>query len=95
MTEENSYHATVECTKPKALREKMREYWDLPHENSFLYSGKDWLLVLLDKCSKELGAKILLLLWRSWHLRCDAVFEEGKETIGNSANFLIAYASTL
>jgi hypothetical protein len=35
MTEENSFHATVACTKARALRKKMREYWDLPPEALF------------------------------------------------------------
>jgi hypothetical protein len=95
MTEENSFHATVACTKARALREKMREYWDLPPETMFQYTGKDWLLVLLDCCSKNQRTQVLLILWRSWHLRCDSVYEKGKETIMNSAIFLLTYASNL
>jgi hypothetical protein len=37
----------------------------------------------------------LLVLWRAWHIRCDAIYEKGKETIKNSVNFLLAYASAL
>jgi hypothetical protein len=95
MTEENSYHATVECTKAKALRDQMRQHWDLPPESSFQYTGRDWLLVLLDRCNKIQSACILLLLWRAWHLRCNVIYDDGKETISNSVNFLLSYASTL
>jgi hypothetical protein len=95
MTEENSFHATVSCTKARALREKMRDYWDLPPEKMFQYTGKDWLLILLDCCSKNQRAQVLLVLWRAWHIRCDAIYEKGKETIKNSVNLLLAYASAL
>jgi hypothetical protein len=48
MTEENGFHATVECTLARGLREAMRAHWVLPAERSFAYTGPDWLLVLLD-----------------------------------------------
>jgi hypothetical protein len=62
MTEENSFHATVSCTKARALREKMRDYWDLPPETMLRYTGKDWLLILLDRCNTNQRAGVLLVL---------------------------------
>jgi hypothetical protein len=62
---EDSFHATVECTKARALREKMRELWVLPKEEDFRRTGTDWLLILLDKTNKVMHQPILLLLWRS------------------------------
>jgi hypothetical protein len=38
MDEETSYHATVTCTKARALRDKMREHWDLPQESVFRHT---------------------------------------------------------
>jgi hypothetical protein len=37
--EEDSFHATVECTKGRALREKMTEFWALPKEEDFGRTG--------------------------------------------------------
>jgi hypothetical protein len=37
--DESSYHATVACTKSKALRQEMRKIWDIPNENSFKFIG--------------------------------------------------------
>jgi hypothetical protein len=62
MNEENSFHATVSCTKARALREKMRDYWDLPPETMLRYTGKDWLLILLDRCNTNQRAGVLLVL---------------------------------
>jgi hypothetical protein len=69
----------------------MRKCWNLPGENSFRYTGKDWLQVLLGSVEESTRAKILLLLWRAWHLRNDSIHNEGKESIERSASFLQAY----
>jgi hypothetical protein len=36
-------------------------------------------------------ARILLLLWRAWHLRNDCIHHDGKATIAESVSFLKAY----
>jgi ribonuclease HI len=69
----------------------MRNYWKLPDEKCFRYTGNDWLQVLLGSVDENTRAKILLLLWRSWHLRNDCIHNDGKETIERSASFLQAY----
>lgn len=89
MCDESSFHATVSCTKARALREKMREHWNLPPEFRFRQTGENWLLVLLGSCSTKQRAQVLLLLWRAWHLRCDVIHKNGKETIMNSVSFLL------
>jgi hypothetical protein len=78
---EDSFHATVECTKAKALRHKMRDYWQLPSEKKFSRTGKDWLLVLLDNTNKRMHQAILMVLWRAWELRNDIYHKKGKSTI--------------
>jgi hypothetical protein len=90
---EDAYHATVRCTKAMALRHAMRKCWNLPGENCFRYtgSGRDWLQVLLGSAEESERAKILLLLWRAWHLRNDSIHNEGRESIERYASFLQAY----
>jgi hypothetical protein len=62
---ENSFHATVACTKARAIRKEMRKVWNLPKEDDFRLTGRDWLLILLSKLSKETQGQVLLLLWRA------------------------------
>jgi hypothetical protein len=95
MCDETSFHATVSCTKARALRDKMREHWNLPPESRFRESGEDWLLILLGSCSNKQRSQVLLLLWRAWHLRCDIIHNKGQESIGNSVSFLLNYDATL
>jgi ribonuclease HI len=70
----------------------MRKRWKLPDERLFRYTGKDWLQLLLGQVDERTKARILMLLWRSWHLRNDVIHQEGRETIERSAAFLESYA---
>jgi hypothetical protein len=93
--EEDSHHATICCTKSRALRYEMRKHWDIPNESVFSFTGKDWLQNLMYKLNKKQRSQILMLLWRSWHLRNDAVHEKGEETVARSVTFLLGYDKVL
>jgi len=47
--DETSHHAVVSCPQARALRIAMSEHWHLPDDEQFRYTGKDWLLLLLDR----------------------------------------------
>lgn len=50
---ENSFHVTVSCPQAQGLGLAMRQHCNLPNEQQFRYTGPDWFLLLLDKCSVE------------------------------------------
>jgi hypothetical protein len=85
----------IRCTKSAALRDEMRRYWLLPEEKLFRFTGPDWLLILLNSVDTESKAKILLLLWQSWHLRNGIIHAHGTCSVTGSALFLISYAESL
>jgi hypothetical protein len=58
----------VVCPQARALRQAMSQHWNLPDEFFFSYTDKDWLLLLLDRVSKDLRGLILLVLWRAWQV---------------------------
>ena len=62
MEPETSYHTMVSCTKARALRHYLRREWSLPDEQQLIFTGHDWVLVLLSNIDDSMGAK-LLLLW--------------------------------
>jgi hypothetical protein len=43
----------------------------------------------------EQKAKVLLLMWRGWFIRNDAIFGKGEETIIGSTKFFMSYSETL
>jgi hypothetical protein len=53
MEEEEGYHATMSCTKEKALRQGLSNVWNLPLSLTLFFIGNEWVLVLLDKLNKE------------------------------------------
>jgi hypothetical protein len=67
----------------------------LSKEEDFRRTGTDWLLILLDKTNKVMHQAILLLLWRSWHLRNDICHAKRDATIEQSARFLRSYVHNL
>jgi ribonuclease HI len=94
MADEDAFHATVACTKARALREAMRGPWNLPGEQLFRKTGTDWLQILLGQVDELTRSRILMLLWRAWHLRNDIIHDTGMESIEHSRAFLESYNST-
>jgi hypothetical protein len=59
------WHAIVQCTKARALRHELRQFWDLPNEHQLKHSGPDWLLLLLASLDGRTRARTLLLFLAS------------------------------
>jgi ribonuclease HI len=95
MKEEDGYHAVMECTTARALRYEMRQLWDLPSEEEMSRSGKDWVLILLDKLNEKSRAMVMFLWWRAWHHRNDQIFGKGDASVKHSARYLDNYLNTV
>jgi ribonuclease HI len=92
---EDGYHATMRCTKSVALRQNLRNVWDLPDEKELQNSGEEWTLRILNSVNSEMRAKLMMLWWRAWHLRNNIIFGDGKAGIAHSSQFLNNYLSSL
>nr|XP_051228987.1 uncharacterized protein LOC127346758 [Lolium perenne] len=88
---EDAYHAVMTCTKANALRHCLRDVWELPAENLLRFSGDNWVLVLLDQCNEDMRAKLIFLWWRSWHMRNNVIYGDGKCGVKQSALFITSY----
>jgi hypothetical protein len=75
MENEDGYHAVMTCTVAKAIRHEARKFWELPLETDLVYTGKDWVTVLLDKLDEETKTKIMFIWWRAWHHRNNIIFD--------------------
>jgi hypothetical protein len=83
------------CTKARALRQGLSKIWDLPDEKDTPYTGTDWVLILLDRLSKDDRDKMMFIWWRAWHHRNNIIFDKGDASITNSIRFLQNYRNTL
>jgi hypothetical protein len=73
----------------------MREHWELPAENCFIDSGPDWLLVLLDGCTREQKENTLLLPWRAWFMHNNISHGSGPTGVMESVHSLLCLKSSL
>jgi ribonuclease HI len=72
----------------------MRDFWRLPPEFAFGYSGSEWLLNLLQSLDTDMCAKVMFLLWRVWHHRNNIVHGDGKASVSASVPYLVNYLET-
>ena len=73
----------------------MREHWALPAEEDLVFTGPDWLLVLMSRFTVEVNANLLMLLWRVWSV-CNSVLHAGqKVSVEGSIVFLTRYMDSL
>lgn len=73
----------------------MRQHWSLPDDLQCRYTGRDWLLLLLESCTAEQRDMLLLLLWRSWYVHNNLVHGAGPTSVGESVGFLLRYWDSL
>ena len=95
MEEESATHALVRCGHAQALRQPMRDVWLLPNEHFFWQLGPENLLATLDGLDVDGAARVLLLLWRTWHVRNSLTHDAEKLSIEGSVRFLTKYWTEL
>jgi hypothetical protein len=44
----------------------------------FSYIGHEWMPMLLSNVSVQMRKKLLLVWWRTWHLRNNVILDDGK-----------------
>jgi hypothetical protein len=87
---ETGFHPTVVCPQAYNLRQVMRHRRNLPNENMFC-----WLLLLLDRCTKEQRDLTKLLLWRAWSVHNNITHQADPTSITDSEHFLLALVKSL
>jgi hypothetical protein len=67
----------------------MRVHWPLPEEVWFQFTGPDWLLLLLDRCTPEQKEITKLVLWRAWTIHNNITHDSGPSLLSDSVFFLL------
>ncbi|CAN6177270.1 unnamed protein product [Urochloa humidicola] len=91
MMEENAMHALVWCGHAQTLREAMRDEWDLPNEEFFRRLNPENLISMVTELDIDAGARVLLLLWRTWQVRNNITHASDKLSFAGSVSFLKKY----
>lgn len=61
----------------------------------FSNSGEDWVLHLLDGRPELERTRILMTLWRIWHVRNEIVYDKPAPSVESSRRFLCSYVDSL
>jgi hypothetical protein len=90
-----SHHALIQCPRARDLRQAMGQHWLLSDDERFQYTGKDWLLLLLDSYWKEQRDLILFLRWRAWYVHNNITHGIGPTSTTKSVGFLLNLRESL
>lgn len=93
--EEDCFHACIKCPHAAALRLAMRDHWSLPKDEEMRYTGPEWFLLIVDRCSAQVTANLLMLMWRAWSVRNDVLHGRERISIDGSVVFLTRYMNSL
>jgi ribonuclease HI len=78
-----------------SLWRAMEDTWRLPDLASIVNSGADWLLQLLAEKTEMECARILMLLWRIWHVRNEVTHFKPAPPVEVSCRFLCSYLDSI
>jgi hypothetical protein len=81
----------VECPQAFNLRQAMREHWALPDEEWFRFTGPDWLLLLLARCSYDQQDLIKLVFWRAWTIHNKITHQSCSSRLSDSVFFILNF----
>uniref|UniRef100_A0ACD5TZV9 Uncharacterized protein n=1 Tax=Avena sativa TaxID=4498 RepID=A0ACD5TZV9_AVESA len=73
----------------------MKDEWQLPDTAPWANYGDEWVLALLDGQSELQRTRILMTLWRCWHIRNEIVHDKPAASIESSRRFLCSYLDSL
>ena len=73
----------------------MAETWSIPEHTEVIHTGTEWLLHLLAGKTENQCMKILMLLWRIWHVRNEVIHHKPAPPIEASRRFLCSYVESL
>ncbi|KAE8787456.1 retrotransposon unclassified [Hordeum vulgare] len=92
--EEESFHALLACPNAALMWDTMQLSWPLPNRVDIPCTGSEWLLHLLAESHEHIRSRIIMVLWRIWHLRNELMHGKTIPPVDTSQSFLTSYYNT-
>lgn len=92
--QESSFHALISCPSAANLWDLMQNHWPLPNRSMIKWTGTEWLFHLLAESHESIRSRIIMVLWRAWHLRNELVHGKSIPPPEVSCSFLLSYHNT-
>ncbi|VAH19030.1 hypothetical protein VPH35_009242 [Triticum aestivum] len=73
----------------------MGEIWKIPAKETIVNTGDEWLFDLLVTLAEEDRVKVLMIIWRNWQLRNDAMHDKTVPSVAVTSGFLQSYMLSL
>ena len=73
----------------------MAKIWRLPNIETFIPTGKEWLLHALANLSDLERCVLLMIFWRGWYVRNELVHSKPAPPMDVSIRFLQSYMESL
>jgi hypothetical protein len=91
---ENTYHALVHCHHASALWDMMMMMeWYVPRITTPIQ--ENWLETWLLPLTEQQCGRILMIVWRVWHVRNEITHDKPMPSIGVSHRFICSYLQSL
>lgn len=69
MCDEDTFHTMIICLDEYTMWLAMSKVWNLPAIDDIVYTRPEWLFDVLRGILVEDRCRVLLLIWRTWHLQ--------------------------
>ena len=92
---EDMFHAFCRCPLAKELWHAMATDWCIPKVEDILNTGSEWLFTLLDPLDEATRMIVLMIMWRTWHVRNEITHDKKPPPTEASRRFLHGYITSL
>ncbi|KAE8817674.1 retrotransposon unclassified [Hordeum vulgare] len=91
---EGSFHVLCACDKAQQLWKAMTRVWELPRLTD-IKRHDDWFIHVVCEADEQQRVRLLMLLWRIWHVRNEVVHSKTAPPVDASVWFLASYYDSL
>ena len=92
---EDTFHVFCRCPRAVHLWRTMAEVWSIPDIESVRNTGPEWLLNLIAESNEGDRLRLIMLLWRCWHVRNEITHDKPAPPVEVSRRFLQSYVTSL
>lgn len=92
---EDTFHVFCRCPRAVDLWQAMAQVWRIPDVKSIRNTRPEWFLNLIAECDEGDRLRVLMLMWRCWHVRNEIQHDKAPPPMEVSRRFLQSYVNSL